>query len=233
MWHQTTSYLRNVRSIFPAYEIVDQLKQGVNICQMFNVSPNDLFFKWEALNYNNSKTLSFSKFSLDSAHALKAQIQRSLAANTGRKPKNSLQRFGPGPTRINLGRIDGVGTPADLYPTSESRVVACGNGSSKDVSSPSRIFFKRLDHHTVGRKNGACESLHGSRLSIHRCHLPQVRYMCEKISERSEGVLIHYASNQVLIFSTKLSTIALMRLRRLCGSTTILQSSEIQLRSQR
>jgi hypothetical protein len=74
--------------------------QGISMCQMFNVSPNDLFYKWEAYNYSNARRPS-SEFNLDSALALKAQMQRNIATQaTGKltgpqKPLLSLnRRFG-------------------------------------------------------------------------------------------------------------------------------------------
>jgi len=90
---------------------------GVNMCRMFNISAEDLFYKWEAFKFDGSGVRSFSSLTMESADALRSQIQRGLATK-------SLQTKHPLPGNIrgldakflgsNVGRTDTIkteGTP--------------------------------------------------------------------------------------------------------------------------
>jgi DNA polymerase alpha subunit B len=90
---------------------------GVNMCRMFNISAEDLFYKWEAFKFDGSGVRSFSSLTMESADALRSQIQRGLA-------NKSLQTKHPLPGNMcgldakflgsNVGRADTIkteGTP--------------------------------------------------------------------------------------------------------------------------
>ena len=60
---------------------------GATLCQTFNLTAEDLQYKWEAMNYRSTATHSeISPLTKDSIAALKAKIQRSLSENI-KKPQ--------------------------------------------------------------------------------------------------------------------------------------------------
>lgn len=57
------------------------------MCNMFNMTPEDLKFKWEALIFNNAtKDGPITFFTMDSARNLQQQIQRETARKSQQKP---------------------------------------------------------------------------------------------------------------------------------------------------
>jgi len=120
--------------------------QGVNICQMFDLSAKDLFYKWEALNYNNSNTQSFSDFTLHSVDALKAQIQRNLS--NGGHSRDRGRKLGATFARTNLG----VNNTGDTQAKLDNRT-----GQPKYESGRSKISFKGPKNDAVTRRHRACE----------------------------------------------------------------------------
>ena len=116
--------------------------EGINMCQMFNVSPNDLFYKWEAYNYSNAR-VALSEFNLDSALALKAQMQRSVAVHA------SARLTAPHKSILSLNRRIGSSTarteseaqgPAIEFPSSSEFGGRMGNKSPTV-----KVRFERCD----------------------------------------------------------------------------------------
>jgi DNA polymerase alpha subunit B len=58
---------------------------GVNICQMFNMSPETLYYKWEAHSFNNTRSIHV--LTTETIVSLKASIQRELTAENSKKQK--------------------------------------------------------------------------------------------------------------------------------------------------
>lgn len=73
------------------------------VCRVYNITPINLFYKWEALQFNASSKAAVSPhFNMDAVGALKAQMQRELAATSSMKKQargGPPQRFGPGAQR--------------------------------------------------------------------------------------------------------------------------------------
>ncbi|KAG8711402.1 DNA-directed DNA polymerase alpha subunit pol12 [Ceratobasidium sp. 394] len=62
------------------------------MCQMFNMSPEDLRYKWEAMIYNSSvKEQPISFFTANSARDLRQQLQRDVAKASQVKAQTSRQ----------------------------------------------------------------------------------------------------------------------------------------------
>ncbi|KAF8895265.1 hypothetical protein BD779DRAFT_1668572 [Infundibulicybe gibba] len=64
------------------------LEECISMCQIYNLEPTDLRYKWEAIIYRPSVHSEITSFDMDSLTSLKAQLQRELAKkNTSMKPK--------------------------------------------------------------------------------------------------------------------------------------------------
>jgi DNA polymerase alpha subunit B len=131
------------------------------MCQIFNLTPENLLWKWEALSY--SSTSSFSTFSMDSAHNLKTQIQREMAAENSRKQKVQSNLNGS----MSRGRIPGGMKPRGVSVHSKSTAMMSSKsmrpvlGAVKQeiasIAGPSRVAFKGLDNDDASRKKRACK----------------------------------------------------------------------------
>lgn len=130
---------------------------------MYNISGEDLFFKWEAVRYG---TKGPQQFTADSVQALKARMQRDVAkANVKRQQakvtlSGSLnRRFGsaqkPGP------RMDTSAMRAPQQPAVR-RQDGFAFGASEDkipVAGPSRVRFVGQDMDEESRKRRACQCM--------------------------------------------------------------------------
>jgi DNA polymerase alpha subunit B len=150
---------------------------------MFNMTPENLFYKWEALSFNSTRSINV--FTMDSAASLKASIQREIAAENNRKQQTRAKLFG----KVTRGRVlaRGFGAPkAAAAPTGAGISVK----GEKDgiVAGPSRVTFKGPRTDAPARQDRSCESFHCATMTRHNLsNICPDRYMYEKISERSES----------------------------------------------
>lgn len=73
------------------------------MCQIYNLQPDELLWKWEALNFKPSATRSeISPFTMDSISALKAQIQRDM--DKGSANKTQTRTNANGAAAVSVGR---------------------------------------------------------------------------------------------------------------------------------
>lgn len=163
------------------------------MCQIFNLSPENLLWKWEALSY--SSTRSFATFTMDSAYSLKAQIQRDMAAENSKKQKVQSNMNGS----MSRGRIPGSMKPggATIHPTStmmtasKSRLVFGGvKQEMSDIAGPSRVAFKGHNNDETSREKRVCEFGMAIPSLYQRLRTSLDRYMYDKVSERSEGTAL-------------------------------------------
>jgi DNA polymerase alpha subunit B len=130
------------------------------MCQMFNFPADKLFYKWEAFSYNSMSTLSLSTFNMDTALALKSQIQRELATEKARSVQT--KQAPPG----NVRGLDRKFLGTNLR---KSDVVSVGgiSGSTSGyiakaemmdvVAGPSTVTFKGPSSDPADKKRRACE----------------------------------------------------------------------------
>jgi DNA polymerase alpha subunit B len=138
----------------------------VNLCQIYNISAENLFYKWEAINFA-SRSVQFS-FTMDSAHALKAQIQRDLAAESSRRQQAKSNML----AGMNKGRPSGMarlGVRADATAapsiTSMPRSDKFGGVIRDNISrttGPTKVSFTGLKSDEDSRRKRACEFDTGS-----------------------------------------------------------------------
>lgn len=125
------------------------------MCQNFNLSPENLQYKLEALNFKSSTTRSeISPVTLDSLLALKAQMQRDLTREKKVQPRTTVtanvNRFRM-PTALNRNvNLPGV-------PSSGRSAVAQIKQEGVQVAGPSRVVFSGPKQDEEGREQRACE----------------------------------------------------------------------------
>ena len=132
------------------------------MCQMFSLSPTDLQYKWEALSFSNTRSISI--FTMDSCAALKAKCQRDKVAEQAKSNKLSGRAPMPGNMDITKGRIGPAkfGAPKLDGPLSvglppvKSFAGTPGLGDEK-IAGPSKVTFKGPDNNEMSRKKRACE----------------------------------------------------------------------------
>lgn len=87
---------------FPGIE-EEVLIQCVSMCQMFNLSPEDLRYKWEAFMYNSAvKDQPISFFTASTARDLQKQLQRDLAKVNQTKAQTAKKTVTKTVTRSNV-----------------------------------------------------------------------------------------------------------------------------------
>jgi DNA polymerase alpha subunit B len=134
---------------------------------MFNLSAEDLFYKWEAFDFNSSSTRSFSSFTADSAKALKSQLQRDLANEMNRNirakpalPANRRRDFDTKFVGTNLGRTDGTLTGGPSIKLIPRTGIAGGSETlMNSIVSSNKISFKGPRNDPICRRSRACQSL--------------------------------------------------------------------------
>lgn len=162
------------------------------MCQMFGLTASDLLYKWEALSYSNTRSISI--FTMDSCAALKAKLQRDKTTEQAKSNKPTGRAQIQGNMSILKGR---VGLPAKFRPGDldgalrvgkppiKSGAGAFGDEKRNGIAGPSRVTFKGPKNDEESRKKRACESY--LRAIFFHAHFAD-RYMYEKVSGRSEGV---------------------------------------------
>ena len=189
--HQMKNLLLSVgrhASILPRF---DRSSLGINICKMFDLTPEDLSYKWEALSYNSTHTLNV--FTMESAAALKAKIHQDLAKENAKKQK--------GRARLAGGVIR---SRAPVMKASHPRAMASSSSTSTTggtvkeevkmegiIAGPSSVDFKRPIVDPTSKTNRACKHPVDWSISPYLRHFVD-RYMYEKVIERSEGGRLAY-----------------------------------------
>ncbi|KAI0372220.1 DNA polymerase alpha, subunit B [Pilatotrama ljubarskyi] len=152
------------------------LAECVKLCQMHNLSGEDLFYKWEAVRFKRGP----SQFTLKDVAEVKAKIHRDLVkANVAKKfARGNLtgpqsRQFGMpqarGGGRPNLGAgVGGPGTPAKQVRVQDGFDLPRAEEWRAPVAGPSRVTVVGPPTDESARKKRA------------------YRYMYEKVSERSE-----------------------------------------------
>jgi DNA polymerase alpha subunit B len=125
----------------------------ISICQIYNLSPEHLFYKWEAINFNSSTTHSaMSSFSMDSVIALKALLQRELAKESGKKaqravPAGKAAVVNRSRLPANMARVMNTGAKAGVIQVKEEQ---SGAG-------PSTVTFRGPKLDASSQRDRACE----------------------------------------------------------------------------
>ncbi|KAI0050363.1 DNA polymerase alpha, subunit B [Auriscalpium vulgare] len=155
------------------------IERCAEICKTYNISPEDLYFKWEVLVLNRGNAIGGRIIDANTAGAIQQSIQSEVARVALNQMKFKTEpgsarkaRGGPSASMLGLGsRItSGAGARVGLIqPKTEEAATpmrAAGVGSSLFTGAgPSRVQFRTLDS---GKRS--------------------YKYMYEKISERSEAL---------------------------------------------
>ena len=136
----------------------------MGMCKMYNISVEDLSYKWQALSYSNTNTLAI--FSLQSVPDLKARLQQELGRLNAIKQEAAARSaaglaFGRGRGRPPgaMGRTLDAGLKVGPLPL-RSGVVK----PESAFSGPSRVTFQGPKSDEASRKNRACERV----VDVHR-----------------------------------------------------------------
>ncbi|KAF9269284.1 DNA polymerase alpha, subunit B [Marasmius fiardii PR-910] len=154
------------------------LEECLSICRIYNLTPEQLQFKWEAATFSSmpARAHEAARFTMDSLAGVKAQIKREMNQNSTAKaqPRNfvgaaavnrsRLPQFMAQNMRMNVGR-GGAGEVKIKAEPSGGLEPASLAGPSRP---PSKVVFKGPKTDAFSRKNRA------------------YRYMYEKLSQRSE-----------------------------------------------
>ncbi|KAF7968742.1 hypothetical protein HWV62_29569 [Athelia sp. TMB] len=154
----------------------DLLQECVKLCHMFNLSADDLRWKWEAISFNATRSIKF--FDIESCSMIREQMQREKATELAKLKKASIpsrSQIGPGRggrpgafTKRPSGK-DALSGPLKVGLTSSSRLMASlGSDDKNSVAGPSKVTFRGPKDDEASKKQRA------------------YRYMYEKVSERSE-----------------------------------------------
>jgi DNA polymerase alpha subunit B len=133
---------------------------------MFGLSATDLQYKWEALSFSNTRSISI--FTVESCASLKAKCQRDKAAELGKSNKVPGRAPMPGNMDMARGRMGGPvkfgsakldGTLKVGLPPAKSWVGTAGIGDEKrsGIAGPSQVTFKGPKNDEVSRKKRACK----------------------------------------------------------------------------
>ncbi|KAL6302805.1 DNA polymerase alpha, subunit B [Sparassis latifolia] len=136
----------------------------VKLCQIYNISGENLWYKWEALKYKSSgpKHLNsddVQQFTMDSIQALKEQAQSDLAK--AKKQQGKAQLTGP----LNRNMLNGM-----MRPNMRSPMGPPIRTPARPAVLPSKVRYVGPSNDAESRKQRA------------------YWYMYEKISERSEAL---------------------------------------------
>jgi DNA polymerase alpha subunit B len=128
------------------------------MCQLYNLNPEDLFYKVEAFNYRPSATHSgIAPITLETLGALKAQIQRDMT-------KDSTKRAQTKPKPGNTAQVDRRRIPQNMVrnlpPTSIKQEATGETG----VPGLSHLVFRGPSYDAGKKKSRACESIFCSAL---------------------------------------------------------------------
>ena len=127
---------------------------------MFNLPAEDLFFKWEAANFNSK-----AAFTLAAAHDLKARIQREKerVAESQRRARANLAGAlrsaprGGGAGILNIGARYGAGGVGMPVKTELGRGPEKGERRKGLVAGPSRVKYEGPQMSEEARRGRACK----------------------------------------------------------------------------
>lgn len=144
---------------FPA-----DLSPGESLCKAFNISAENLKFKWESLTYKPTLTHSElpTQFSMQSVVELKALLQNELSSaaakrkNARNAPQMAAKRSAQLPTfgNRNAARTAFAATPGATMVKSEYMAVDL---SGPGVAGPSNVRFEGPRNDASSKKQRACE----------------------------------------------------------------------------
>ncbi len=129
---------------------------GISVCQLYNMPPQDLLWKWEAIRFKGNSLLSASEnpiFNMDSITAIKAQLTRELKEGSKRKPQARPNQL-VFPANLQRSRF-----------TSRSHVVKT-EPSDVHLSGSAAVDFRGPRTDEASKKRRACELLSVSRLGF-------------------------------------------------------------------
>lgn len=134
---------------------------------MFNISADDLRWKWEAISFNTTKSIKF--FDMDACSTIKEQLQREKAIELARLTKAAIssrsQMSKSGPSRggrpggfVKLGAgkkaLDGT---LRVGLASSRLTSGFGADDKRGVAGPSKVTFKGPKNDEISKKQRACE----------------------------------------------------------------------------
>lgn len=132
------------------------------MCKMYNLSVENLSYKWQALSYSNTNTLAI--FTLQSVPDLKARLQQEVGRLNATKLEGALR----GAT-FARGRGRGATARGPTARTLDAglKIGPLRSGVVKSESSafsgPSRVVFEGPKSDEQSRKSRACKAVPGSR----------------------------------------------------------------------
>jgi DNA polymerase alpha subunit B len=133
---------------------------------MFSLSAEDLQYKWEALSFSSTRSISI--FTLDSCAALKAKCQRDKTAEqatlnktSGRAPmpKNMDMARGHvgGPVMFGVAKLDGALNVGPPPVKSFGGTAGFRHEAKNNLTGPSKVIFKGPENDDILRKKRVCE----------------------------------------------------------------------------
>lgn len=117
---------------------------GTRLCELYNLSGEDLKYKWEAVNYQKPLRI---QYTMDDILELKARCKSDLEQATRSTPKikGSLdgrmsKSFGvfPGKMGLRLGMVQATPTPVKRR---DGFALARGGGRRQPIAGPSKVRF--------------------------------------------------------------------------------------------
>ncbi|KAF6757583.1 alpha DNA polymerase [Ephemerocybe angulata] len=153
------------------------LTECVSICNIYHITPTDLKYKLEAMNYKASNTgTEIMPITIETLNAFKAQTQRNMARETTKKAQLKA-RGGATTANVNRARL-----PAQLMNQGRAMDVDAGPSGSSTAATPVKkepvaITLNLAPSHVV---------FQGAKMDAESKKRRGYRYMYEKISERSE-----------------------------------------------
>lgn len=175
---------------------------GLSICHNFNMSPDSLRWKLEAISFSgkvNAPHSALKNITLDSVLSLKAQLQRDVArekkaqARTSTVSANVNKMRMPAVVNRNINLLGpAVSSGRTVVAQVKQEEVQVAGPSRVVFSGPSRVTFSGLKQDDEGKTQRACERLiQFINRDFHTHCLSRVsavdRYMFEKQMERSES----------------------------------------------
>jgi DNA polymerase alpha subunit B len=132
-----------------------------SICQVYNMKPSDLFWKLEALNYNQSATRSdISHITMDALSVVKRQLQQGLAkeikSNKNTQSKSSTARVDRLKLPAHMVRGSAQGSGPTAVQIKKERM---GEGIStlSNISTATTVVFHGPKLDQESKKKRACE----------------------------------------------------------------------------
>ncbi|KAG8737123.1 DNA-directed DNA polymerase alpha subunit pol12 [Ceratobasidium sp. 428] len=148
---------------FPGIE-EDVLIKCASMCRTFNITPEDLRYKWEALIYSSTaKDQPISFFTANSARDLQQQLRRDIAKTSQTKAQTTKQTVAKRPAKV-----------AGAFPSSSTARTRTGGGVKVEPSTPSLSNHPKV---SSGRPVNFSPPQNADSYKY--------RYMHEKIHERA------------------------------------------------